>query len=64
MGCTLHTIQMFLSEPVLRCACCARAAVLLCRATSVVACVPAYVSNTGEGFTVGGAHLDQVRRRC
>jgi hypothetical protein len=29
------------------------------RATSVVACVPAYVTATGEGIA-GGAHLDQV----
>lgn len=31
------------------------------RATSVVACVPAYVSSTGDGVALGGAHLDQVR---
>lgn len=30
------------------------------RATSVVACVPAYVSSTGDGVALGGAHLDQV----
>jgi hypothetical protein len=30
------------------------------RATSVVACVPAYVTSSGEGIAAGGAHLDQV----